>query len=45
MTARGSGAIVNIASIAGLQPTSQLSPCGANKHGVTLPVDGGSLVR
>ncbi|SJN27703.1 3-oxoacyl-[acyl-carrier protein] reductase [Microbacterium esteraromaticum] len=34
MTAQGHGAIVNIASIAGLQSTSQLSPYGASKHGV-----------
>lgn len=43
MTARGRGAIVSIASIAGLQSTFQPSPYGASKHGVTLPVDGGSL--
>ncbi|WP_336645863.1 SDR family NAD(P)-dependent oxidoreductase [Microbacterium sp. USHLN186] len=34
MTAQGAGAIVNIASIAGLQSTSQLTPYGAAKHGV-----------
>ncbi|WCD92792.1 hypothetical protein [Microbacterium sp. nov. GSS16] len=34
---------MSIASIAGLQSTFQLSPCGASKHGVTLPVNGGSL--
>ncbi|MFS2242783.1 hypothetical protein [Microbacterium sp. OR16] len=45
MTARGHAAIASIASIAGLQSTSQLSPCGASKHGVTLPVGGGSLAR
>lgn len=45
MTARGHVAIVSIASITGLQSTSQPSPCGASKHGVTLPVDGGSRVR
>lgn len=34
MTAQGSGVIVNIASIAGLQSTPQLTPYGASKHGV-----------
>ncbi|MCW4457061.1 SDR family NAD(P)-dependent oxidoreductase [Microbacterium sp. MPKO10] len=32
--ANGGGSIVNIASIAGLQPTPQLTPYGASKHGV-----------
>lgn len=31
---QGSGAIVNIASIAGLRATPQLTPYGASKHGV-----------
>lgn len=34
MSSQGGGAIVNIASIAGLQSTSQLTPYGASKHGV-----------
>ena len=34
MTATGSGAIVNIASVAGIQSTPQLTPYGAAKHGV-----------
>lgn len=34
MTAAGSGAIVNIASVAGIQSTPQLTPYGAAKHGV-----------
>lgn len=34
MSERGSGAVVNVASIAGLQSTPQLTPCGAAKHGV-----------
>lgn len=34
MTAAGAGAIVNIASVAGIQSTPQLTPYGASKHGV-----------
>lgn len=34
MVANGGGAIVNVSSIASLQPTPNLSPYGAAKHGV-----------
>lgn len=34
MNRAGSGAIVNIASVAGIQSTPQLTPYGATKHGV-----------